>query len=167
MVPKRRCISAFNEGKHESLGILRSVSNTNNIATTNSTILCLRIVPAFPTSYPSIANKIRIKLHRISIGSDSTKVSLFRATLNGVLSGSVTWTSIDSTSVVEYSTIETTYTGGREIHSLVVSAAGGRDYALFDDNIYLYPNDILILSGNVISGAASDLTAGISWSEEF
>ena len=163
VIIKTPSISIFNEGKRRALGITRSLSNTNNIDTTNSNILSIRVVPTFQ----SIENKVRIKLLRISAGSDSTKVSLFRATLNGVLAGSATWTVVDSTSIVQYATVETTLTGGRQMHDMVVGATGGRDYSFVDNEFYLYPNDILIVSGNVVSGAASDLTVGISWIEEF
>jgi hypothetical protein len=83
------------------------------------------------------------------------------------IGGTTNYTYVDqSSSIVVYDVAGTTVTGGKVLRTVTVGNGGSRDIQFNLGDIELLPNDVLVVTGQVTSGASSALTAAITWKED-
>jgi hypothetical protein len=106
-------------------------------------------------------------LQSISVSTDSTKGAIFKLYLNPTVAGSPVFNFIEENySVAAVDVAGTTVSGGRLLDTITIGAAQSRDKDLTNYNIKLLPNDTLVITAQVASGAASTMVAGVSWKED-
>lgn len=102
----------------------------------------------------------------LSISTDSTKGAVFRVFKNATVSGTTTHTYVDETeSACTYDTGGTTVSGGRLIGVYSVGPSGRATIDLDSVNNLLVAGDELVITAQVTSGAASEMTASLTWEE--
>ena len=102
----------------------------------------------------------------LTIATDSTKGAVFRLLLNPSVSGTTAHAYIDeSNSVCTYDTAGTTISGGRLLGVYSVGPSGRATISLDSVSNALVSGDELVIAAQVTSGAGSEMTASIVWSE--
>ena len=102
----------------------------------------------------------------LSVATDSTKGAVFRLLLNPTVSGTTAHAYVDQTnSVCSTDTAGTTASGGRLIGVYSVGPSGRASIDLDGLNDVLVSGDELVITAQVTSGAASEMTAALTWSE--
>lgn len=102
----------------------------------------------------------------LSIGTDSTKGAIFRVYLSPTVSGTTVHQYVDQTqSICTYDTAGTTVSGGRNLGVYSVGPSGRASISLDDLNLVLIAGDELVITAEVTSGAASEMTASLTWNE--
>jgi len=103
----------------------------------------------------------------LSVSTDSTKGAVFKVYLNTTLAGSPVYKFIDegySISAVDIA--GTTVSGGRVLDTITIGAAQSRDRDLSAFDIHLLPGDVITITAQVTSGAASAMVVAITWKED-
>lgn len=130
--------------------------------TTQTQVLSIRIRREFGDR----SNNSIMTPKLLSIGTDSNKGAVFRIFLNPTVSGTTAHAYIDETnSICTYDTAGTTVSGGRNLGVYSVGPSGRASISLDDLNIVLIAGDELVITAEVTSGAASEMTAAITWNE--
>ena len=103
----------------------------------------------------------------LSLASDSSKSTIFKVFRNPTVSGTTVHQYVDEDeSIAIYDTGGTTISGGRALGTFLVGAGGGAVIDLTKENIELIAGDEIVITGQVVSGAASELTASLVWEEK-
>jgi hypothetical protein len=104
--------------------------------------------------------------HIISLSTDSTKGAIFRILINPTVSGTTTHEYVDSTnSVCSADSAGTTVSGGRLVGVYSVGPSGRTNIMINETNAVLIAGDELVITAQVTSGAASEMTASLTWEE--
>lgn len=107
-----------------------------------------------------------IKPILVSISTDSTKGAIFRIYRSPTVAGTTVHQYVDQNeSMVTYDTAGTTVSGGRILGSYTVGPSGSLQISFDDDLLDLIAGDELVITAQVISGAAADMSASIVWKE--
>lgn len=102
----------------------------------------------------------------LTIATDSTKGAVFRMLVNATVSGNTVHTYIDETnSVCTYDTAGTTITGGRLVGVFSTGPSGRAAIDISNLARILVNGDELVITAQVTSGAASEMTASLVWDE--
>lgn len=102
----------------------------------------------------------------LSIGTDSTKGAIFRLLRNPTVSGTTAHAYVDKTeSIALTDTAGTTVSGGRLLGVYSVGPSGRATISLSDQNMFQIAGDELVITAQVTSGAASEMTASLVWEE--
>ena len=102
----------------------------------------------------------------LSISTDSTKGAVFRMFKNATVSGVTSHTYVDETeSACTYDTAGATVSGGRLLGVYSVGPSGRATISLDAINNLLVSGDELVITAQVTSGAASEMTASLTWEE--
>lgn len=102
----------------------------------------------------------------LSIGTDSNKGAIFRVLRNPTVSGTTAHAYVDQTeSIALTDTAGTTVSGGRLLGVYSVGPSGRATISLADQNMYQISGDELVITAQVTSGAASEMTASLVWEE--
>lgn len=101
-----------------------------------------------------------------TLSTDSTKGAIFRFLRNPTVSGNTAHAYVDQTeSVAITDTAGTTVSGGRVLAVVSVGPSGRTTVDLDRINALLIAGDELVITARVVSGAASDMSAAVSWEE--
>lgn len=167
IVLKTASMGAIMQGNLARLGLRNGISATQSIGTTETVLLAVWSTPV----YNSVHNKVVVQLTGFTLGSDSTKSSTFVIYRNAGIDGTPVSQAVPASSTtMQYTsttgmTIDSNYPG-EVVGTYLVGATAALvgDFAIGNE-IILNQNDILIVTGRVNSGSASDLSAGFSWLE--
>lgn len=147
----------------------RGIGGTNAAVTTSTWVNVLTIRNR--GEFGATINLGEVWPERLSVYTDSTKGARYRLLRNATLdTGSVTpaWTYLDSTdSVVEYTEGAMPFTAQGEVVLAGVAGTTAANLDLTNLEIVLERGETLTLGALVISGATSQVTAAMSWREDW
>lgn len=102
----------------------------------------------------------------LTISTDSTKGAIFRMLINPTVSGTTAHTYVDQTnSVCTYDTAGTTVSSGRLIGVYSTGPSGRAAIDISSLGRVLISGEELVITAQVTSGAASEMTASLVWDE--
>ena len=141
-----------------------SISASNpSVGTTFTSILTLK--PRDNFNSKAVLGAIRIK--NLAISSDSSKEIRFFIAKNAAL-GETNFNYVEeSESIALYDSTAHSFTTGKRVFDGQIGAAGNANIDLSDYNIDLVFGDSITVFARVVSGAASSVTAGLVWKEDF
>lgn len=103
---------------------------------------------------------------KLSIATDSTKGAIFRLLRNPTVSGTTAHAYVDQTeSIALTDTAGTTVSGGRLLGVYGVGPSGRASIEIDEENMFMVAGDELVVTAQVTSGAASEMSAAITWEE--
>lgn len=104
--------------------------------------------------------------HLLTASTDSTKGAIFKIYMNPVIGGVDAHAYVDQTeSIALYDTAGTTVSGGRLISVITCGPQGRVTIDLESLDIAITTGEELVVTAQVTTGAASDMTAAITWHE--
>lgn len=157
------CVAAFIEGTPGRTRNPRSYSNNKSIGTTLTNIFSVRNRDVFNSVY----NQVEIELLQLTVFTDSSKGAKIVIYASPTLAGEPDWTFLSSSNLVsEIDVAGTTVTGGTPLFEMQI--AGNSSTVINLDNLRtrIPPGYYITVAGNVNSGAASVIGAGLSWYED-
>jgi hypothetical protein len=163
LVVQSSSMAAFVEGKNIVTGPTNSTYNES--AGTNPTYFNLRNKSTYPDA-SGITNRVRIYLRMMSVGNDKNALMRFIIYREATLTGTPSYSNVNSdNSVMEVDTTATYNTGGEIVFQAVVGKDSGQVYLLSDLDILLVPGEVLTIVGIVASGSTT--SAALEWQEDF
>jgi len=164
VVLKSASISGFVEGKRELIGPVRSFTNSKNPNTSEHTFSIRN-----KSTFKGKNNKVRIYIQFFNassraVGASGDPVAL--SILKNPTFGSVlTWSDINTDSVVEQSTTDSTVSGGETILTLGLASSDSTSFSVPDKFLYeIEPGTIVTFKA---TGNNSGFSAGLTWVEDF
>jgi ankyrin repeat protein len=152
------------EGRKEQTGLNFGVDNRKtNTGATEIPILAIRnhIV------YNNLLNRVDIKLTFISASVEHNKPVTVNFWANPTLVAA-SWSDVNTSSVAEYDTSATSFSGGRKLFSLSLGRTGNETIQLTDRLAgLLHPGDTLVATSIPASGADSETAVAFNWVEDF
>ncbi|GAA0126423.1 hypothetical protein UT300019_23260 [Clostridium sp. CTA-19] len=163
VVLKTPSAMAFCEGDGYSQAIItrNSAANSVSLSTpTNQNGLTILNTSTFASK----VNRTRIRLDFVSTSVQGERAVLFKLVRNATFGTTLSYTPINAnTSVIQYSTTQTSATGGIQIFSFESPINSGSQLFLNSLNITLAPGETLTLQ--VTSGNSTQLDCSFSWEE--
>jgi hypothetical protein len=158
-------MAAFAFGELLATGPRHAVTNSANIGTVQTPIIAVRLKM---TEFDGHTNTIRGLLENGSLGNGGTKPATFQFIMNPTLTGAPTWADVATDSRLEVSTDATSFSGGVTIQVAQVGATGGAFVGQPGrvSEFIIGPGDILLVTGAVSGGSASDLLASLAIVED-
>ncbi|GAA0117280.1 hypothetical protein [Clostridium senegalense] len=163
VVLKTTSAMAFCEGDGYSQAIItrNSAANSVSLSTpTNQNGLTILNTSTFASK----VNRTRIRLDFVSTSVQGERAVLFKLVRNATFGTTLSYTPINAnTSVIQYSTTQTSATGGIQIFSFESPVNSGSQLFLNSLNITLAPGETLTLQ--VTSSNSTQLDCSFSWEE--
>ncbi|MBU5225092.1 hypothetical protein KQI36_00245 [Clostridium senegalense] len=163
VVLKTTSAMAFCEGDGFSQAIITRNSVSNSVALTtptNQNVLTLLNTSTFVSK----VNRTRIRLDFVSTSVDGAKAVNFKLIRNATFGTTLSYTPINAnTSVIQYSTTQTSATGGIQIFTFEVPINLGAQLNLTSLNIFLAPGETLTLQAT--SSNNNQVDCALSWEE--
>ncbi|WP_010291791.1 hypothetical protein [Clostridium senegalense] len=163
VVLKTPSAMAFCEGDGYSQAIItrNSAANSVSLSTpTNQNGLTILNTSTFASK----VNRTRIRLDFVSTSVQGERAVLFKLVRNATFGTTLSYTPINAnTSVIQYSTTQTSATGGIQIFSFESPINSGSQLFLNSLNITLAPGETLTLQ--VTSSNSTQLDCSFSWEE--
>ncbi|WP_010291790.1 hypothetical protein [Clostridium senegalense] len=163
VVLKTPSAMAFCEGD----GYSQAIITRNSISSSTGSLIPtqLNVLTLLNTStFVGKTNRTRIRLDFVSTSIQGTGDVRFDLIRNGTFGLPLTYTSINAnTSVIQYSTTQTSVTGGLQIFTFEVPANSGSQLFLNSLNILLAPGETLSLRAT--SGLLTQIDCSFSWEE--
>ena len=161
---KSASIAGFVEGKRELIGPIRAFSNAKNPSTSTHTFSIRN-----KTTFKGKTNKVRIYLQLFNASSravggsgDPVAIQILK---NPTFGSTLTWVDVNSDSVVERSTTNSTVTGGETILNLALASSDSTSFSVPDKFIYeIAPGDVITVKA---TGTNPGFNAGVTWVEDF
>lgn len=156
--------AAFIEGKEVIPEDTRAIDNKKSISTTETNIMAVRDRRLFNGK----PNQGEIQLLSLVVSNDSSKGAFFRIYFDPTLGGTEpNWQYEDETnSIMEYDFSSTTVSGGRKKFVIPVAGNSQEILDLQQWRELILPDQMLVVTGEINSGAASDLSASFIWRED-
>ena len=159
---------AFVEGKVENpppvhpLTLSRTLVAADTGITTQHNVLTI----SNQAEWQSIANRVRVKVRRLSVGVDGIKNVTIRITRNTTLGGTPSYSDYSAnTSPVQFDTAGTTLTNGTVVFAGTLQKVDSAEYNLDDWDVSAAPGERLTISA--ASTGAADVDIALNWSELF
>lgn len=109
-----------------------------------------------------------VRILTLSAGTDSTKGAVVRIIRQCTLTGTPNWAYVSQgQSIVSYDTSATACTGGSVVYTGNIGGSGSLAVDLSTIAAQIPVNQIIAVTLQVVSGAASEVDASITWSEDF
>ncbi len=140
----------------------RAVKNTQSVTTSFTNVLTLRN----RNTYNYIKNQVEIEPISISLSSESTKNVEIEIRTNPVFSSDTNFTSVGTNLVGDVDTTANTYTNGTLLAAFTLSGNGNKEINLEAFNIRIPPTLQVCIGARVTSGAASNITAALTYYED-
>ncbi len=140
----------------------RAVKNTQSVTTSFTNVLTLRN----RRTYNYIYNQVEIEPISLSLSSESAKNVEIEIRTNPVFSGDTNFANVGTNLVGDLDTTANTYTNGTFIAAFTLSANGNKEINLDHFNIRIPPTLQICIGARVTSGAASNITAGLTYYED-
>jgi len=165
MVVKTSAMGAFLEGNIALLGPTKSISNNKGSIPENMQGNILTIKSN--TLFQGVINKTPILPLQMSLSTDNLKPTIFSLILNATLSGSVSYTDIDTnTSCVSYDVDGIIVSGGKVVSSYVLSKNSSQNIDISGLHLELLHGDTLTICAKT-SNITNDIYTSITWLEDF
>lgn len=163
LVLKTAAAMAFCEGDGNSLAIITRNSVSNSVSLTAPTDQ--NVITLFNNqTFAGRTNRTRIRLDLISTSSDGAKAVTFKLLRNAAITGTLSYTPINtSTSVIQYALATTTANAGMQIITFETAINSSTQLLLSSMNIFLAPGDTLTLQAT--SSNNNQLDCSLSWEE--
>ncbi len=155
-------VAGFTTGTFEQTRNPRAYSNTKSIATTNTNILTIRTKKVFNGE----SNQAEIDPLKLSLANDGGKSAIFELRSNPTVSGTPNFQNVGTNLISDYDVSGTTVSGGTLLATFTVAKGTTLLVNLKELDLRLPPSTVLVISGYMTSGAASDLSAAITWYED-
>ena len=141
-----------------------------SISSTEIPILTIRVDKIHNNVYSNgEAAPTHMSLANDSGASSSGKLLKFFIYKNAELGGPVTWTDVDSRSIVAYDTSATSFTKNSKtllMKSVIVAANASMDLNLAEDGMYLTSGESLTITAQRVSNDIDNAAVSISWYED-
>jgi len=152
----------FNQGTLRTLRYVGSFSYSK-LVSTEQVIFCIKMNSIFNNR---VVGGV-INLSSFSVSTDSNKGAIFRIRLNPVIGGAQNYTYYNSAnSLALLDVAGTTVSNGEVLRTITIGAYQSRDLSFKDFEIKVSPLDVLVITAEVTSGAASTMTAAATWDED-
>ena len=164
IILKSASIAGFVEGKRELIGPVRSYVNPKNPSTSEHTFSIRN-----KSTFKGKNNKVRIYLQLFTassraVGGSGDPVAL-EIIKNPTFGSTLTWVDINTDSVVERSTTNSTVTGGETILNLALASSDSTSFSVPDKFLYeIAPGDVVAFKA---TGNNAGFSAGVTWVEDF
>jgi hypothetical protein len=153
----------FIEGKNKPTEPTRAEFNTINVGTTLTNAITLRNRRVFN----GIPNANEIKLLELSAQTDSSKGAIIEVIADGTPASEQNFFYVDETgSIAEEDETAISITNGRILNVITLGGAESRTVDLSAFEEVLLPGETISVIARVTSGAASDITIGLTWRED-
>lgn len=160
---KSAAASAFIAGDSRHVKSPQGVSAiAAGIGATETSILTIRN----PSIFKSRLNKVPTEPLMISIATDSTKSAIFTVRLEPTFTGSLVFSDISTSAMMQVATDNLPVTGGEELMSFVVTKESALTFDI-SNIIDIEPGETIVVSSRVTSGAASSMQANLTWNNNF
>jgi len=140
----------------------RAVKNTQSVTTSFTNVLTLRN----RRTYNYIYNQVEIEPVNLTISSESTKNVEIEIRTNPVFASDTNFANVGTNLVGDVDTTANTYTNGTLLAAFTLSGNGNNTINLADFNIRVPPTLQLCIGARVTSGAASNVTAALTYYED-
>lgn len=116
--------------------------------------------------FAGTVNQREIDVHTLTVGVDGSKPASIRVCLDSTLSGLPEWTAVgaDSSMQVELSN-GLTVTNCHLVAALALGGGSSADIELHELDLRMAPGDTLVVTGEVVGGAGSDISVALAWQE--
>ncbi len=163
IVTRSASMGGFIEGKPRLLGVRNAVTGSKQaIGLSQVNILTLRN----KATYLGFENNVVSFLSFISAAIDGNKPGYMTITVDATLGGSPNFQDVEpDNSVMQYDTVGTTVTGGKQIGIIALAAAGNVLIRFTDFEFGLLPNSDITFSMAATSGN-TDALISVGWSED-
>ena len=155
-------VSAFVQGKVRKTRNPRATTNTQSVTTTNTNVLTVRN----RRTYNSIYNQVEFEPIHLSVSSESNQNVIVEIRTNAVFSGSTNFTNVGTNLVTDVDTTANTVSNGTLLAAFAVGAKGTLSQGLTEFEIRIPPSLQFTVSARVTSGAASNVTATLTYYED-
>lgn len=137
-------------------------AGTKTSVTTETTVLALQS----RNHFRGRANAGIAHIKSISVATDSTKGAIFRIYRNATIAGTPQWTyEEENESIMLVNSEGTTVSGVPVLATYVIGPNGSSVIDLQGLDIDLVASDTFVITAAYTSGAASDMTASVTWGE--
>jgi hypothetical protein len=140
----------------------RAVKNTQSVTTSFTNVLTLRN----RRTYNYIYNQVEIEPVNLTISSESTKNVEIEIRTNPVFASDTNFANVGTNLVGDFDTTANTYTNGTLLAAFTLAGNGNNTINLADFNIRVPPTLQLCIGARVTSGAASNVTAALTYYED-
>lgn len=156
-------IAGFVTGSQNKTRNPRGYSNTKSISTTVTNLFTVKTA----NIYNGLANQGEIEPVFLNLANDGAKTAIFELRNNATVAGSPNFTTIGTKLLSSVDVDGTTVTAdGTLLASYVVAKGSGVVIDLSALETRLPPSVKLTISGAMVSGAAADLSASLTWYED-
>lgn len=158
------CASAalFVEGEVKKTRNPRAFSHTQSVTTAFTNILTIRN----RRTYNFIFNQVEIEPIHLSVSSESNQNVLIEVRTNATFSGDTNFANVGSNLVSDADITANTVSGGTLLAAFTVGAKGTLSEPLVPFEIRVPPSLAITISAKVTSGAASNVTATLTYYED-
>ena len=155
-------VALFVNGKTFKTRNPRAVKNTQNVTTSFTNVMTLRN----RRTYNYIFNQVEIEPISLSLSSESTKNVEIEIRTNPTFSGDTNFTNVGTNLVGDVDTTANTTSNGTLLAAFTLSGGGNRDINLEPFSIRIPPSLQICIAARVTSGAASNITAALTYYED-
>ena len=155
-------VALFVEGMVKKTRNPRAFSHTQSVTTTFTNVLTIRN----RRTYNSIYNQVEIEPIHLSVSSESNQNVLIEIRTNPTFSGNTNFQTVGTNLVSDADTTANTVSGGTLLAAFTVGTKGTLSESLTDFEIRIPPSLQVSISARVTSGAASNVTATLTYYED-
>ena len=155
-------VALFVEGEVRKTRNPRAFGHTQSVTTTFTNVLTIRN----RRTYNYIYNQVEIEPIHLSISSESNQNVLIEIRTNPTFSGATNFVNTGTNLVSDVDTTANTVSGGTLLAAFTVGAKGTLSVNLKEFEIRQPPSLQLCISAKVTSGAASNVTATLTYYED-
>ena len=155
-------VACFVQGKIAKTRNPRAVKHSQSVTTSFTNILTLRN----RRSYNFITNQVEIKPVNLSVSSESNQNVEIEIRTNAVFSGDTNFVNIGNNLVSDIDTTVNTVSGGTFLAAFTVGSKGSLLVNFSTFEIDVPPSLTFTISARVVSGAASTVTAALTYYED-
>lgn len=152
----------FVQGEVKKTRNPRAVKNTQSVTSSFTNVLTLRN----RRTYNSLYNQIEVEPLNLNVSSESSKNVEIEVRTNATFSSDTNFSSAGNNLVTDIDTTSNTVTNGTLLAAFTLAANGNLSINLRDLEIRIPPSLTVTISARVTSGAASNVTATLTYYED-
>lgn len=155
-------VGLFVQGEIQKTRNPRAVKNTQSVSTSFTNVLTLRN----RKTYNSLYNQIEVEPINITISTESSQNTEIEIRTNATFSGDTNFQNAGTNLVTDIDTTANTITNGTLLASFALGSKGSQTINLASFGIRIPPSLKFTVSARVTSGAASNVTATLTYYED-
>jgi len=155
-------VACFVQGKITKTRNPRAVKHTQSVTTSLTNVLSLRN----RKSYNGLFNQVEIEPQNLTVASESNQSVEIELRTNPTYSGDTNFINAGTNLVGDVDTTANTVSGGTLLAAFTIGAKGNLSINLAQYEIAVPPSLTLSISAKVVSGAASNVTAALTYYED-